>query len=286
MDGTLGVRSGRLARALIRGASAGRFAGRTAPQSSSGTDTLDASRFQHTAGRDLFAILGRDPRDIAGRRLLDIVGFGGHTVYYAEMGAQVVGLEPYNRCVEVAHRFAGSRDVPAEFVVGWGEQLPFPDASFDLAVAFDVLEHVDDPAAVLAEVTRVVRAGGEAWLIFPSYLGARASHLDFVSRTPGLHRLFDPATLAAAANAEAERQGLLERVRPALGAFGRVTVTDSLNGMSAREAERLLTGLPFDWTLRREPLIEPRSRLPARLAGFRRARTTWRQAAGTACSAA
>ena len=35
--------------------------------------------------------------------------------------------------------------------------LPFPDRSIDLVLAIEVLEHVDDPAAALAEIARVAR---------------------------------------------------------------------------------------------------------------------------------
>ncbi len=38
-----------------------------------------------------------------------------------------------------------------------GERLPFPDASFDLVVIVEVLEHVQRPAVVLSEVARVAR---------------------------------------------------------------------------------------------------------------------------------
>jgi SAM-dependent methyltransferase len=38
-----------------------------------------------------------------------------------------------------------------------GEKLPFLDASFDSCVATEVLEHVGDPAAVVAEVARVLK---------------------------------------------------------------------------------------------------------------------------------
>lgn len=41
-----------------------------------------------------------------------------------------------------------------------GENLPFPDCSFDLAVSFDVLEHVQTPERVLAEMLRVLKPGG------------------------------------------------------------------------------------------------------------------------------
>ena len=41
-----------------------------------------------------------------------------------------------------------------------GENLPFRDGSFDLAVSLDVLEHVEAPEQVLAEMLRVLKPGG------------------------------------------------------------------------------------------------------------------------------
>ena len=46
------------------------------------------------------------------------------------------------------------------------EKLNFPDKSFDLVVCSHVLEHVDDKLA-LAEMFRVLRAGGKLLLLFP-----------------------------------------------------------------------------------------------------------------------
>ncbi len=47
-----------------------------------------------------------------------------------------------------------------ELVVGRGEQLPFPDATFD-ALAFSyLLRYVDDPQATLTELARVLKPGG------------------------------------------------------------------------------------------------------------------------------
>ena len=41
-----------------------------------------------------------------------------------------------------------------------GENLPFPDSSFDMAVSMDVLEHVQAPERVLDEMLRVLKPGG------------------------------------------------------------------------------------------------------------------------------
>lgn len=47
-------------------------------------------------------------------------------------------------------------------------RLPFRDASFDLVVSFDVIEHVDDPARFAAEMARVLRPGGRLLIYTPS----------------------------------------------------------------------------------------------------------------------
>jgi demethylmenaquinone methyltransferase/2-methoxy-6-polyprenyl-1,4-benzoquinol methylase len=45
-------------------------------------------------------------------------------------------------------------------LLGQGERLPFPDASFDALTFTYLLRYVADPAATLAELARVVRPGG------------------------------------------------------------------------------------------------------------------------------
>ena len=45
-----------------------------------------------------------------------------------------------------------------------GEQLPFPDAYFGVALIPNVIDHVADPARVLAELRRCVEPGGLVWL--------------------------------------------------------------------------------------------------------------------------
>jgi demethylmenaquinone methyltransferase/2-methoxy-6-polyprenyl-1,4-benzoquinol methylase len=45
-------------------------------------------------------------------------------------------------------------------ILGRGEQLPFPDATFDALTFTYLLRYVADPAATLAELARVVKPGG------------------------------------------------------------------------------------------------------------------------------
>ena len=56
-------------------------------------------------------------------------------------------------------------------------RLPFPDATFDLAVNNQVLEHVEDLDRELAEIHRVLKPGGAALSIFPSRDVWREGHI-------------------------------------------------------------------------------------------------------------
>jgi SAM-dependent methyltransferase len=55
------------------------------------------------------------------------------------------------------------------------EALSFPDASFDLAVTLDVMEHVNQPDVVLREVSRTLKPGGAYLFTVPTYKGKVAS---------------------------------------------------------------------------------------------------------------
>ena len=51
---------------------------------------------------------------------------------------------------------------------GTGDAIPFDDGSFDLVVCRSVLEHVERPAALFADVARVLKAGGVFVFLTPS----------------------------------------------------------------------------------------------------------------------
>jgi SAM-dependent methyltransferase len=176
-----------------------------------------------------------------GGRVLDLgCGYGGRTVFYAERSpaTAMVGLETTEAVVDRCRAFARSRGCArVRFDVGTAERLPYADASFDAVVSFDVLEHVEDPLVSLREVARVLRPGGAAWLVFPTYRGARASHLDYVTRVPLLHRIFDPTVTIDVVNDVLEERGwpTARQPPPRTSTLGRVTLP-ALNGLTLREA--------------------------------------------------
>jgi SAM-dependent methyltransferase len=51
-----------------------------------------------------------------------------------------------------------------------GAPLPFPDDAFDLVTTLDVIEHIDDDVAALAELRRVLRPGGRLLVAVPAFM--------------------------------------------------------------------------------------------------------------------
>jgi ubiquinone/menaquinone biosynthesis C-methylase UbiE len=98
----------------------------------------------------------------------DVVEIGagtGASLPHYELARRVVAIEPdASMAKRLPHRLEEAK-VPVEVVTARAEKLPFPDESFDAAVAAFVLCSVDDPQAVLAEARRVLRPGGKLVLL-------------------------------------------------------------------------------------------------------------------------
>lgn len=115
-------------------------------------------------------------RDLKGLRTLEIgAGVGlGVVVARGRFSADAFGIEPgtdeYGGTLDVAHDILARCGMPKEAVVGGvGEDLPFPDASFDLVISSNVLEHVDNPQKVIDESVRVLKPGGHIVIVVPNY---------------------------------------------------------------------------------------------------------------------
>ncbi|MGH9021369.1 MAG: class I SAM-dependent methyltransferase [Acidimicrobiales bacterium] len=114
-----------------------------------------------------------------GDTVLDLgCGFGRHAFEAARRGASVVALDAGRDEVEgvvatfVAMVQAGelvSGETRAAAVQADALHLPFADASFDRIIASEVLEHIPDDAAVMAELARVLRPGGTMAVTVPRF---------------------------------------------------------------------------------------------------------------------
>lgn len=118
----------------------------------------------------IWALLGRAPLP-ASPRILDAgCGTGRNLREYGALG-DALGIEPSADAVAFCHE-RGLRNVRQAGL----EQLPFEEASFDLLMAFDVLEHVEDDVGALEELRRVAAERATLVVTAPAYRWLWSSH--------------------------------------------------------------------------------------------------------------
>lgn len=86
------------------------------------------------------------------------VGCGPHGVSLFFDGPEVIATDPLGDFYDEAFAWARRGD-NVRTMTARGEALPFPDASFDLVVSDNVLDHTRDPELVLSEIARVAKPG-------------------------------------------------------------------------------------------------------------------------------
>lgn len=97
----------------------------------------------------------------AGMDVLDVAcGTGNLAIPAARAGARVAGVDLVANLIEQARARAAAENLTADFRVGDAEDLPFPDASFDIVVSMYGAMFAPRPAVVAAELARVCRPGG------------------------------------------------------------------------------------------------------------------------------
>jgi demethylmenaquinone methyltransferase / 2-methoxy-6-polyprenyl-1,4-benzoquinol methylase len=108
-----------------------------------------------------------DPRP--GQRILDVAtGTGLVAFALARRGATVTGLDQSEQMLAGArNRAAKHPDLVGQltFIQGEAERLPFADDHFDALSFTYLLRYVDDPAATMRELARVVRPGGRIGMV-------------------------------------------------------------------------------------------------------------------------
>lgn len=133
-------------------------------------------------------------QDLVGRRVLDVGAGEGY--FCRRLGEYIrtrYGLPPADvlRACDRFPELFRYPDVPCDPIDPAGT-LPYGDASFDIVVAVEVVEHVEDQFRFVRELHRVTRPGGRALVTTPNLLNVN-SRLRYLHS--GFWLLFDPLPL-------------------------------------------------------------------------------------------
>jgi 2-polyprenyl-6-hydroxyphenyl methylase/3-demethylubiquinone-9 3-methyltransferase len=120
-------------------------------------------RFEYVRDRLLRMI---DPKRAAqGLDVADIgCGAGSQSLLWAQLGHRVHGLDINSELVKVGRKRAAAAGVEIDFAVGSATALPWADASQDVVLSPELLEHVRDWKTVVDESCRILRPGGLLYL--------------------------------------------------------------------------------------------------------------------------
>ena len=146
--------------------------------SASGLEAHYRDYVELTAGRTLFDrfrdLAGLDP----GKVLLDLgCGFGSFVLVCRGAGLEARGIDLAGFELEFARQRLARMDhgiSPEEvYLEGDARETGLAPGSFDLVTAWNLLEHVEDYRLVVREAFRLLKPGGQFWVLAPNYLAFR-----------------------------------------------------------------------------------------------------------------
>ncbi|WP_349961745.1 methyltransferase domain-containing protein [Rhizobium sp. ZPR3] len=98
---------------------------------------------------------------VAGLKGLDLgCGEGSNTRAVARLGAPMTGLDIAPTFVRYARETEMQDPLGIDYVLGNGQSIDFPDASFDFVTAFMSMMDMADQQGALKEIERILRPGG------------------------------------------------------------------------------------------------------------------------------
>ena len=113
------------------------------------------------------------------------LGFGPGvlTAFILQQNAswRIDGVDVSKDCLQHAQRLLAKKEVidRSKLSIGDVRSLPYPDATFDVVIAVEVLEHIPDPETGLLETLRVLKPGGYAITALPVQLRLLMHLYDF-----------------------------------------------------------------------------------------------------------
>ena len=121
-------------------------------------------------------------RWVKGKRVLDLAcGEGYGSALLARHADSVTGVDVAQQAIDHAKRAYGKLR-NAQFAVGSAVSIPAEDASFDVAVSFETLEHIHEQEQFLAELQRVLKPDGVLIISCPNkaeYTDKRGTQNEF-----------------------------------------------------------------------------------------------------------
>ena len=121
-------------------------------------------------------------RWVKGAKVLDLAcGEGYGSALLARHAESIMGVDVSQQAIDHAQRAYGMLR-NARFSVGSATAIPAPDASFDVAISFETLEHIHEQEEFLAELDRVLKPGGVLLISCPNkaeYTDKRGTQNEF-----------------------------------------------------------------------------------------------------------
>lgn len=207
--------------------------GRTSPES--------YSEAQYNWAKDGLVYFG-DFLELKDKEILDAgCGYGGKTIYYAELGAKhVVGVDIDEKHIRYVREYAAKKNFSnIEFNVANLAGLSFESEKFDVILLNDVIEHIKRPilVEVLKECKRTLKKGGRIFIEFPPWTSAFAAHLYDYIDIPWCQFLFSAETLSNVTRKLQQHEN-----------FGTLTIVGNfqqLNHITIKEFKEIIKKLDF-----------------------------------------
>ena len=134
--------------------------------------------------KDILAALLRRRGDWAGKDVLDVPAGNGDTAQLLlELGARVTASDLYPEFF----RYTTITCVKANL----NEKMPFADASFDVVICQEGIEHMPNQLHLFQELNRVLRPGGRAIITTPNYSNLR-TRLSYLLLESEAYKLMPP----------------------------------------------------------------------------------------------